>query len=767
MRRSWHVQNRAEIVRASVYVMSVGWHRLKLNGTVPDNRDLEPAPTVLAKRVICSSYDVAHLLTTGENVLALELGGGWYGQPCARVQAYVDLADGSSGRLEEDLRPGAQWLVAPGEILSSSPYDGEVADLRFEEAGWDRPEVIASPGSSADFDDPVIAAIYGKPGSRQRAWTRAQAVDGPVGTPRFPVLPPAIVTEEHQPTSITEPEPGVFIADAGANGAGWARLVASGTTTGQRIELRYGETLLDNGCVNQENLRGAAARDVFISDGREPATFEPKFTVHGFRYVEVRGLTSEPERRGILIRRARTAGAQRSHFSGDELLEQIWAMVVRTEASNTLGMLTDCPQRDERQGWLNDLTDRLDTAVLAHDIAPLLSKVLDDIADSQAPDGSVPDTVPFRWGSRVADPVCLAPIIIPRLVLRHWGDERVIEKGYPVARGWAHYLMERAGDGVLPLTHWGDWAEPNQIEDAPHLTGGAPGSQNPPAGAVSRRTPGALVSTACLYKGLTELSELARLLGDSAEAERSAAGAARVRTAFIAAFRDPQTGTYGSGSQGSLACALGLGLVPQEEFAHVVGLLADDVRARGHLTTGNVATKFVLEVLSDEGFHDVALMLALRKSYPSWGYMLARGATTLWERWEEATGSGMNSHNHGMLGAIGSWLITRHAGLRLSDDAVASDRWEVVVPPTGHFTRAAADIESTRGTAAVGWEFSGRGLHVSVRLPEGTDGTVTFPSPPGAALPPGFAQQSEGRATGSVRGSWEFSSPARLTVDKP
>jgi alpha-L-rhamnosidase len=762
MRRRWYVEGRDQVTRANVYVMSVGWHQLRLNGSVPDRRVLEPAPTVLEKRLICSSYDVGHLLRDGDNVLALVLAGGWYGQPCVRVQAYIDRVDGTTIRLGDDPRPGDEWEVAPAEILSSSPYDGEVVDLRFEEAAWDRPGERARVAAWTELEDPVLAAIYGRPGSRERGWTRAQSVDGPVGTPSFPILPPAAVTEEHEAVSISQPLPGVFVADAGSNGAGWAKLRASGTTRGQRVELRYAETLLEDGRANQENLRSARSSDLFISDGRSYATFEPAFTTHGFRYVEIRGLDDAPAPRDVIIRRARTPGAQRTHFRGDELLQQIWDMVVRTEASNTLGLLTDCPQRNERQGWLNDLTDRLDTAVLVHDIAPLLCKLLDDIADSQAADGSVPDTVPFRWGYRVADPVCLAPIIIPSLLVRHWGDERVIHKAYPVARAWARYLLGQRGDkdGVLRLTRWGDWAEPNQIDHAGPLSGHPTEGQNPLAhGAVSQRTPGALVSTACLYKGLIELSALAGLVGYTLEAERWTIEASQVRSAFRQAFLDPQTGSYGTGSQGSLACALGLGLVPPEEFAHVIGLLADDVQARGYLTTGNVATKFVLEALSDEGYHDLALMLALRRGYPSWGYMLERGATTLWERWEEATGSGMNSHNHGMLGAIGSWLITRHAGLRLSGSARASDHWEVVVPRTSRRTHAEAEIASPRGIAAVRWVSSGDGLHVSLRLPEGTDAAVTVPAPAGASLPPGFVvSQSQGYATGSVRGSWDFSS---------
>ena len=166
------------ITAATVMSLDVGWHQLRLNGSAR-RRVLEPAPTVLAKRVICSSYDVGHLLRDGDNILAVVLAGGWYGQPCAHVQVYIDRVDGSTGRLGGEPRPGDDWEVAPAEILSSSPYDGEVADLRFEEVGWDRPGAGTHAAAWTDLDDPTLEATYGRPGSRQRAWTRAQAVDGP------------------------------------------------------------------------------------------------------------------------------------------------------------------------------------------------------------------------------------------------------------------------------------------------------------------------------------------------------------------------------------------------------------------------------------------------------------------------------------------------------------------------------------------------------------------------------------------------------------
>jgi alpha-L-rhamnosidase len=280
------------------------------------------------------------------------------------------------------------------------------------------------------------------------------------------------------------------------------------------------------------------------------------------------------------------------------------------------------------------------------------------------------------------------------------------------------------------------------------------GVDNPTfAEAVSHRTPGSLVSTACLHWGFVQLAKLAEHLGDTAGQERAMEDAQRVRAAFRRAFFHPGSGSYSTGSQGSLACALALGLVPADERDHVLDLLVTDVRKWGHLTTGNVATKFLLETLSDSGHHDLALMIASRDEYPSWGYMVRHGATTLWERWEESTGGGMNSHNHGMLGSIGSWLITRQAGLRVADGADGSDQWEIVVPAVAADTHAAADIESPRGSAAVAWERHGERLDVAFRVPAGAVADVRLPMARLTEVPDGLSLTCDGKvARGRVAG---------------
>ena len=749
LRHTFSVESTVE--RARAYVTSIGWHQLRLNGVAVDARVLEPAPTVVTRRLVCSTYAIEKQLREGTNAVGLLLAGGWYGTPQVRVQIHLSYANGrhevicSGASSGQSSRP---WMIAPAPIVASSPYDGEVRDGRLEIPGWDLPEYAGMPPHALPGDelDPW-AILFGVPGARQRKWATPVAADAPTALAFAAAIPPAMVTEEVRAVTITQPRPQIWVVDAGVNGAGWVRLRVSGAPRGRRVVLRFAEILREDGTVNQDNLRAARATDIYVCGGASVEAFEPTFTAHGFRFVQVEGLAQAPAPQDVLVRYIRTPLALRGRFTGEPLLERIFAMVARTETSNTLGMLTDCPQRDERHTWLNDLTDRLDTTAYVLDAAPLLAKVLEDIADAQRADGAIPDTVPYRWGFEVADPVCLAPLLLPRLLLRHWGEERMLERAYPVARGWIHYLESQCEGGILRLTRWGDWSEPS-------------GDGTLRAEARSQRTPGPLVSTACLAWGLRALADLAEAAGDESEARRARESAVGVAAAFHRVFFDPATGGYGTGSQGSLACALGFGVVPPERIGHVASLLASEVEHTGHLTTGNIATKFVLEALSDHGRHDLALRLARREDYPSWGYMLRSGATTLWERWEEATSGGMNSHNHGMLGAIGSWLITRHAGLTVAQDAIGSDRWLVTLPAVTEDAEAGAELDSPRGLAAVHWRRSDGHLVTTITIPPGTRALIHLPLPahnvegdaPVQPTENGHFEASVGGGTWSFRG---------------
>jgi alpha-L-rhamnosidase len=340
--------------------------------------------------------------------------------------------------------------------------------------------------------------------------------------------------------------------------------------------------------------------------------------------------------------------------------------------------------------------------------------VCDDYADAQDADGAIPDTVPYRIGHAPADPVCIAPLFLPLLQHRHFGRTSEVVRHLPTMRGWVGCLLRRAdAEGILSLSHYGDWSPPS---------GDAAKMVTP----LNPSCPGPFISTAFLAHDCRLLARACKLAGLDDEAARWLGEHRRIATAFRRRFVSA-AGVVGSGSQSCLAVALGLDLLEDAQVPVAVAALATEVRQRGHLTTGNIATRFLLEVLSDHGHHDLALMLATRRDYPSWGYMLDQGATTLWERWEGGAGGDMNSHSHPMLGSYQSWLYERLAGLMVADDACAADHLVIRPGPGAGVTRCAAHLDTPRGRAAVDWRHEGSDLVLDLSLPGGTSAEVCLP----------------------------------------
>ena len=283
--------------------------------------------------------------------------------------------------------------------------------------------------------------------------------------------------------------------------------------------------------------------------------------------------------------------------------------------------------------------------------------------------GAITDTAPFRWGRRPADPVSVCYLQIPWLLYVHYGDKYTLRKHYAGMKAWVDFLTGCAQDGIIPYSYYGDWAPPVHL--------GISGSQG--SSAVSRDTPGELVSTACYAFSLDLLGRIAGVLEREEEHAAYAALAEQVRQAYHRRFWDEAVGGYGSNNQSCNAISLYMDMVPPECTPRVVANLVRDVVELNdcHLTTGNICTKYLLEALTAAGHGGVAYSIANQETYPSWGYMLANGATTLWERWELATGSGMNSHNHPMLGSVGSWLYRAIGGIRADEEGPGFAAFEV------------------------------------------------------------------------------------------
>jgi len=485
------------------------------------------------------------------------------------------------------------WWSTSSPLVESDLYHGERNDARIRVPGWDAP---LKPGMEAGGTALVRPVVAEPPGGV----LRAQAVE------------PIRVVQSIPPISRTEVGGGgAAVYDFGQNIAGWVciRLRAE---AGAEIRMLHSEALRDDGLVEMKMNRGARATDVYIARGGAEEEWEPRFTYHGFRYVQVetRGAVESLRLVARVVRTdARRIGAFRC---AHEMVNRIRDACEWTEADNLHSLPTDCPQREERMGWLNDMTVRAESAMYTFDLNLLYAKWSEDIAQAQGVvTGAITDVAPFdpyhsrHYGNRPADPVSSSYLLTAWLSYLHYGDRRIMERRFAGLMRWYAYLQDQAEDGILTYSYWGDWASP-----AEHAVAGSVGT-----GAVSAATPGALVSTSYLYYDAVLLSGMASALGLPKEADGFADDARGTAAAFNSRFYDATEKRYATGSQASQAIPLALGLVPQDRVAGAVECLVRDIEKRGvHLSTGNLATRYVLEVLADHGHVDLAWALVTQRS---------------------------------------------------------------------------------------------------------------------------------------------------------
>lgn len=690
------------VQRARVYMCGLGWSELHINGQRVNDRVLDPPQSNYTKRLLYSTDVVEAFLRPGKNVIGVICGNGWFGTVRLLFQMHIDYMDGTQEVILRETGHARPWKVAPGPILANSVFDGEVYDARLEQPNWDAPD--------GELNHAAIAAN----------------AEGPSGKRVAASLEPIRVVETLRPQKMTEPHPGVYVFDLGQNFAGWARLRAQGPA-GTQITLRFAESLYPDGTVNQENLRYAKAQDVYILKGSGLETWEPRFTYHGFRYIQVEGWPGAPDLGSIDGRVVRSAVESSGAFEcSSDLLNRIHKMIRWTETSNLHSLPTDCPQRDERMGWLNDMAARSEEALHNYNLARLFAKWTADIEDEQSSDGAITDTAPYRWGRRPADPVSVCYLLIPWLLYVHYGDKKTMSARYAGMKAWVDYLTRQARDHILSYSYYGDWAPPVQWS-----LSGSIGSS-----AVSKETPGELVSTACYAYSARLLSQIAAVLGKQADSENYTQLSAAIAGQFNNRFWHEHMGGYGTNNQSCNAIAYYMGLVPEKRKERVIASLAANVieKNAGHLTTGNICTKYLLESLTSGGRPDVAYQIAAQESYPSWGFMLANGATTLWERWELATGSGMNSHNHPMLASIGAWFYRAVAGIQADPEGPGFERFCIRPNLENELTYAKAALQTIRGNIEVSWRASGGSLSLDLTVPVGSQARVYIPYLPASTL---------------------------------
>ena len=695
----------APTATARLYVAGLGCHYVWVNGQPVGDRLLEPPQTDYGTRVLFTTYDLDPYARPGRNTLVIACGPGWHGEPKFRARLLLRDRDGRDHGFASGV-PTCQFFTRVGGWRAAGIYDGEDFDARLHPRHW------------LDSREPNDWRLPEPPGTpRTESHFNARRVAAPGGRLVAHAAEPTRITRRVPPVSIVRRGDGTLLLDFGENLSGFVELRPR-RPRDTALTLRFAEFLTRDGGADQTNLYTAACQDRYVCAGEPDEVYHPLFTLHGFRYVEVQGFEGEWQADTFVACQVRSDVPARGAFScSDDFLNRLQRAIVLCEADNQHGLLTDCPQRAERMGWLNDPTARLAQAVHNFDLNLLLEKWLGDIADTQDASGAIADTAPFQWGSRPADPVCVAPALIPWLLWRHYGNRRALEEHYPVAQRWHAYLEARAPGRLVDYSHYGDWCPPIEF-----------GAPNNWGNSISRDTPGPLVSTALWLENTDLLAKTAAVLGRAGDAARYTALAAEIRAAFHARWFDPAAGGYGLNNQAANALAICLRIPPAACAARVAANLAADVERRGHLTTGNICTKYLLDALSLSGRSDLALRLARRREYPGWGFMLENGATTIWERWELNTSAGMNSHNHPMLGSVGGWFYEHLVGLR--DDETAAPGTGFLLAPffAPDLDHVAASLATTQGRLAVRWERRGRDLALTLGIPPHT--AVRLAAPP-------------------------------------
>ncbi|MBN2308622.1 MAG: family 78 glycoside hydrolase catalytic domain [Candidatus Hydrogenedentes bacterium] len=694
--------------RATAYASALGLYELRLNGVKVGRDMFTPGWTDYATRVLYQTYDVTELIERGENALGAVLGHGWYsgylgwepnrghyGQhPRLLVQLEIEYADGSADVVVSD----TSWRASHGPIIGGDLYMGEQHDARRERPGWDRPGYDASAWRPAAAAAPTDALLQAYPGVPVRA------------------------VMELAPQSVSEPVPGTFVFDMGQNMVGWARLRVTGAP-GDKVQLRFAEMLNPDGTVYVENLRGARCIDEHWLRGGAEEVCEPRFTFHGFRYVELTGYPGRPGPDAVtgIVAHSDTPPAG-SFECSHPLINQLQCNIVWGQRGNFLEVPTDCPQRDERLGWMGDAQVFARTASFNMDTAAFFTKWMQDVVDGQSDSGGFPNVAPravvendaaAAWGD--------AGIIVPWTIYQCYGDTRMLERYYGPMQGWIEHLRARY-PGLLWTTpvpgvgEYGDWLS----NDAD--------------------TPKDVVVAAYFAYSTDLLARIAQVLGRWDDARRYARLFEEIKTAFVREYVDDDGRIQGA-TQTCYVLALRFNLLPEELRAAAAAHLVEDIRARdGHLSTGFLGGAYLMPVLSDAGHTDVAYGLVQNESFPSWGYSIRHGATTIWERWDGWTEQkgfqdpGMNSFNHYAYGAVGEWLYRYVAGIDLDPAAPAYERIVIRPRPGGGLTHARAEYESIRGRIFSSWQIQNGRFCLDVTIPANTVAAVHLPASPPEAV---------------------------------
>jgi alpha-L-rhamnosidase len=695
------------VARARLFATALGLHDTYLNGTKVGAERLAPGWTDYNDRLQYRVHDVTQSLKQGGNTLGALVGNGWYSgtigfagsqrygtSPWYSAQLSIEYTDGTRA----DVRTDGSWSATASVIVADDLYHGEDQDGRIR------------PGDGT--------AVTVRTGAKPRLVAQ--------------VDPGVTVQQQLRPKSITQPRPGVWIADLGQNFAGWNRLTVTGAA-GTRVTLRHGEILNADGTLYTANLRAAQATDTFTLAGTgAPEVFEPHFTVHGYRYVELTGFPGTPTADSLTGLAAWTDGAETGTFTtNDPLVNQLQHNILWGARSNMLSVPTDCPQRDERLGWTGDIAAFGATSTFNFDTHGLLTKFADDLVDAQRADGAFTDVAPAVIDGAGKAGWADAGVVVPYTIWQRYGDLSAADKHFAAMAKYVDYLRSTAGsDFIRDHETFGDWLN------------------------VDDNTANDLTSTAFYGWSARLVSRMAAATGRTAEASAYGTLADQIAAAFTNRFVAAD-GTVSGNSQTGYVLALAFGLVPANRAQAVADKLAAKVASRnGHLSVGFMGVENLLPVLAEHGHTDTAYQILQQPDYPGWGYMNSRGATTIWERWDGIRPDGtlqdvgMNSFNHYGLGSVGDWLYRTVGGVA---PAAPGYRQVLIAPkPGGTVTSATAALQTGYGQTRSEWTRNGSALTLKVVVPPNATATVQVPAASAAAVTAPAEAVPQGYANGAA-----------------
>jgi alpha-L-rhamnosidase len=750
--------------RATLYATALGIYELHLNGRRIGDAWFAPGWTDYHQRAYYWTYDVTSMLERGTNALGAWVADGWYSgyigfglltgigtehigrytygkTPSFLAQLEIEFTDGTHQTIVTD----PSWKVTGnGPIQEADFLMGEKYDARQETPGWTRPGFDDSKWDQAipAADNGSVKATFYEfqnPPPGKPVKIEGREVDlgfkRPAELQAFPGEPVRAL-EQIKPVAITEPKPGTYIFNLGQNFAGVIRLrVPPGGKAGDQIQLRYGEMLYPDGRLMTENLRKARAQDFYILKGDPPGeTYTPRFTFHGFQYVEISGLPGKPDLDAVtgLALHSDTPPAGAFECS-DPVVNQLYRNIVWTQRANFLDLPTDCPQRDERFGWTGDAQIYVRAATYNADVAAFYTKWIRELMESQRPSGVFPGYAPypFQHGWDFGTAWCDAGVICPWTIYHVYGDRRIIERCWGPMVKFLDWRQKTSRDhlGVVHGNDWGDWLS------------------------LGGKTPLDYIDTVYFAYTAHLMAEMAKAIGKTTEAAHYTRLFDQIREAFQKKYLKAD-GSLTVDTQTAYVLALYMDLVPDKARNKVGEILAEKILAKAGpensgIATGFLGTRPLLPVLSAVGRNDLAVRLIQSRKFPSWGYEVEQGATTVWERWNSYTkdkgfggaqNASMNSFAHYSFGAVCEWLFFRLAGI--DTDGPGYDKILIRPSPPDPGSNpdqkpidwVKAHYDSIHGRITSNWKREGDRFELEVALPANTSATVYLPADDGQSI---------------------------------